>query len=33
MILRLRNDGNVIEHSEKTVKDLIDNNIYKTKEK
>lgn len=33
MILRLRNDGNVIEHSEKTVKDFIDNIIYKTKDK
>lgn len=33
MILRLRNDGNVIEHSEKTVKDFIDNIIYKTEDK
>lgn len=33
MILRLRNDGNVIEHSEKTVKDFIDNIIYKTEDR
>ncbi|EPB8219505.1 hypothetical protein ACV3P7_01580 [Clostridium perfringens] len=33
MILRLINDGNVIEHSEKTVKDFINNIIYKTEDK
>ncbi|MGU8424786.1 hypothetical protein ACV3SE_05745 [Clostridium perfringens] len=33
MILRLRNDGNVIEHSEKTVRDFIDNIIYETEDK
>lgn len=33
MILRLRNDCNVIEHSEKTVRDFIDNIIYKTEDK
>lgn len=33
MILRLRNDGNVIEHSEKTVRDFIDNIIYETEGK
>lgn len=33
MILRLRNDGNVIDHSEKTVRDFIDNIIYKTEDR
>lgn len=33
MILRLINDGTVTKHEEKTVRDFIDNIIYKTEDR